>query len=759
MGKMSKRGISSVKIFPALFLLPIFLRPGRGFHGQGEKPLVPPRNFYCLEKVLKKMWKAGLSNEASELRSIMLSLGYPVKRMEKLDKTFKRIPRTAKKNASTPKLRDIARELRTAASKLAYHLKKNKGERARRLAELVLKIDGDNDEANKYLGNTRIGNKWVAGEERRILKRRAEIDEAIMKARKVKVPIEAGPSKDALALRLLGKNAREVKAYTISIHSTIPDSIIGRALKSVFQALALSNFIRKGVLQPSMPRPLKIFCAKGKKNYLSLVKEAVENKGIPPEEAELVKGLGAFYDKRGHITYNFIMELDLEAGTLFYSLPGLYEWQPCLFQGHYAWLCLSFLGCRPCLVVGSEKEPGNRVKRRGRTISISPEIAREWKEKRLLGNACISGCREYVKWLARRGLDPYWSETMLDMVEKIKGDLAAKATIVTEYLQEMGILGKLIDETNLQLYKGIEAPVLFSRKIGMPLRIFEHRWKTWLFDYKVGLADRIDPGNKWVPGPMEQAALKYLEKIRDRVLRKGQGYQVFPLILVEELCKGARAHANYLNLNPKQLKSWPEAHEEFPDRPGFSVLGTRAGLNSVIAFPIHNPKEAINRWLGTFYHRLPLFHPGLMGIGWGLVRRVAVLDTGSMVLDAPYNHRICWPYDGMENVPVSFCPELPSPIPGKDQSKWGYPITLQIFGNNEKPVLEVRMTLCEGSRPNDKIIPCYFISPNKPYNLDLVPHGAFCLIPKSHLEPDTMYCVKAELTSEKEEIVWTFKTR
>ncbi len=49
-----------------------------------------------------------------------------------------------------------------------------------------------------------------------------------------------------------------------------------------------------------------------------------------------------------------------------------------------------------------------------------------------------------------------------------------------------------------------------------------------------------------------------------------------------------------LNLHPEQLAMWPEAHEEFPDKEGFTTEGAWAGGNSVISLPARNamPKSA-----------------------------------------------------------------------------------------------------------------------------------------------------------------------
>lgn len=146
-------------------------------------------------------------------------------------------------------------------------------------------------------------------------------------------------------------------------------------------------------------------------------------------------------------------------------------------------------------------------------------------------------------------------------------------------------------------------------------------------------------------------------------------------------------------------------------------------------------------------------------MGWGLSKGIAVLDIGSICVSTEFNMKVCWPYNGMKNVPVSFSPEMPNPLPGLDQSQWGYPISLQLFGNMVSLNSDVRMTLFKGSNPNSQKVPCFFSSPSHPTNPKLTPVGAYCLIPKNRLSQSSVYCVKAELSSGGKHIIWTFKTK
>src|SRR6185295_11631593 len=102
----------------------------------------------------------------------------------------------------------------------------------------------------------------------------------------------------------------------------------------------------------------------------------------------------------------------------------------------------------------------------------------------------------------------------------------------------------------------------------------------------------------------------------------------------------------YLDKHPAQKAAWPDAHEEYADQEGFSPEGSRAGLASVIAPGVNGPEQAIDGWMATFYHRLPLLAPGLVRIGWGLEKGTAVLDSGDLVAPSETSAWAAWPPAG-----------------------------------------------------------------------------------------------------------------
>jgi hypothetical protein len=116
----------------------------------------------------------------------------------------------------------------------------------------------------------------------------------------------------------------------------------------------------------------------------------------------------------------------------------------------------------------------------------------------------------------------------------------------------------------------------------------------------------------------------------------------------------------------------------------------------------------------------------------------------------------------MRDVPRRFRPELPSPFPGRDQSSWGYPITLQLGPRRDAGTPIVAMTLREAG-PEGPVVPGLLSTPQQPGNPLLVPARTWCLIPEQHLKPNATYHVRAELQGAElglggHEMTWSFTT-
>ncbi len=162
--------------------------------------------------------------------------------------------------------------------------------------------------------------------------------------------------------------------------------------------------------------------------------------------------------------------------------------------------------------------------------------------------------------------------------------------------------------------------------------------------------------------------------------------------------------------------------------------------------------------MGTFYHRLPLLNPGLLGTGYGMGNSFVVMDTGSLA--APYHGEVwsVWPAAKASGVARKYVPELPNPIPGENQNSWGYPITLHAFFGNLRGSPPIEMSLHLGSDQSGKLISCHFITPATNRHPRFSPENAYALIPKSSLKAKQEYTVVARCKELSKELIWTFTT-
>jgi hypothetical protein len=277
----------------------------------------------------------------------------------------------------------------------------------------------------------------------------------------------------------------------------------------------------------------------------------------------------------------------------------------------------------------------------------------------------------------------------------------------------------------------------------MPITKLDEQWLEWLLGGKTSVRDALESlGSVESSDPM---AIIVLEVLNER--RAAAGLQ--PVALDAELSAGAAAHAAYLVKYPEQASRWPDAHEQRPEVPEFSAAGSWAGMHSVIVTA--PPDECIDSWLATFYHRLPLLHPGLLRVGFGHAEGISVLDSGSVV-NPGNSWEAMWPYDGQKNVPRAFPGELPPPVPDRlEPNSLGYPITIQLGPLN--PATDLSIELLDSS---GKAVPSVLSAPTAPSNKQLIPSQAWCLIPTSPLGAKKTYRVRANWGNVLRE--WSFET-
>ncbi len=218
-----------------------------------------------------------------------------------------------------------------------------------------------------------------------------------------------------------------------------------------------------------------------------------------------------------------------------------------------------------------------------------------------------------------------------------------------------------------------------------------------------------------------------------------------PVALDADLSKGCRAHAHYLARNADHASTERlGVHEETPKLPGYSDEGRQAGKASVITLGHVDPLGAVDGWMATFYHRVPLLAPGLKRIGFGHTRHgggwITVLDTSRGRERGAAADVVLYPAPGQKGVPLAFpSDEEPNPIPEDRTGRAGYPVTATFPAGSK--VTGARFTLEDAS---GREVPVWFSSPEKPAN----PRHArqqgttVCLIAKKPLRPATAYTVR-----------------
>jgi hypothetical protein len=232
-----------------------------------------------------------------------------------------------------------------------------------------------------------------------------------------------------------------------------------------------------------------------------------------------------------------------------------------------------------------------------------------------------------------------------------------------------------------------------------------------------------------VTGPREPSP--EAQEMADRINfhRVQAGLQ--PVRLDPDFSENCQKHVDYLVKNRSRLGPISLAyHTENPEYPGYSQEGLAAANNSVIAFN-QSPAGAVDAWIATLYHRLPLMRPSLQSVG-------AAVGGGILVMDAMTGRggdemtEVLYPADGQANVPLKFQKEMPDPIPGGGTA--GYPVTAMFPESWECSSLEGTITDGAGNP-----VPVYSSCPEKPAKPRFPQDGTLCLIPQKVLNPGTTY--------------------
>lgn len=255
-----------------------------------------------------------------------------------------------------------------------------------------------------------------------------------------------------------------------------------------------------------------------------------------------------------------------------------------------------------------------------------------------------------------------------------------------------------------------------------------------------------------------QAADADAAKVVDRINlhRKAAGLE--PVVFDPALSKGCAAHAAYLVTNVDHPSTQGLGlHSEDPKLPGYTKEGERAGKASVIFLGLEG-EQAVDGWVGSFFHRIPLLQSRLRKVGYGVAKGgpakvTVVLDATNGLGPTKDSTVVLYPAEDQKDVPLRFVPEIPDPIPDRVGPS-GFPVTA-IFAEGAL-VKDVKASLKDAAGDD---VPVSLSSPEKPAAADYQ-RNTVGLIPVKPLRPRTAYTVTiaAQVRGKAWLKTWTFTT-
>jgi hypothetical protein len=715
--------------------------------------LVAPALRVKLRLATSDIAKTGDAELVERMRAILAELGDSQDELTRSAEEWERLllkprPQRSVRTAAANRLR---RELAPLLAELAQL----SGPRRTALARCLNALDSEEPSVNAVLGRERDPDGVWRNDEERVWKRGAEAaSNRANGASGLAVDVEHGTSTNPALVHLMG-GGRFVRAHGVELHGRLSPESLERILRQSLRAAALSRGLLFGHIDLPQKFPRRAFLLLDEAELLPLaLEEARAARGLNEAEYRQVVELDlrSFHDSRGWSAARYRSEADFEA-LMLWDLAR--EWlgadaQPCLRVGHVNWICLRFLGTSAPLIAWSETSvEGIAAAKRSSARAEDPRRRQAlWRCAR----TSLWGSRAWMIGEVRAGRAPPWARAMLDQDGKIRDANLLKTTLVCELLQQEGRLWELFENTRERR----EPTTIFEKALGESLPNLEQRWQRWLDpERRTGIVQEL-----LGPAPVPEgedpfaAALLLLNQSRADALA-GQGPEIPVVAADAELARAAEAHARYLAQNPEQKTSWPQMHEEYADKPGYSVEGALAASRSLVAFSA-DPRRAVEDWLATFYHRLPLLEPGLFGVGFGKSGEIVVLDSGSLVLAPWKDHVVVWPLPQAEKVPLRFTPELPNPVPGADMGACGYPVSVQLIFQEPTRRVALTLELFHGTAESGTVVECHFVSPDAPLEPELVPPNAWGLIPKAALSPKTRYTARARWNGTEK--VWSFTT-
>jgi hypothetical protein len=228
--------------------------------------------------------------------------------------------------------------------------------------------------------------------------------------------------------------------------------------------------------------------------------------------------------------------------------------------------------------------------------------------------------------------------------------------------------------------------------------------------------------------------------------------------LSEKLSLGCRNHARYLVINKGSPQvAGLKAHEEQENLKGYTPEGAKAAKASVIHY--QPPSQAIEGWMSSFYHRIPLLLPTLREVGIGYHQEgrdtVSLVDCIAGNAGQPTKEIVFYPEDGQKDLPLAFGGEIPNPLPAGHKGPAGFPITVSFMAGQKVKEVAVAVTDEKGAA-----VPVHVSTPEAPAS-SWTQWNTVCIIPKQPLAGNTTFAIelKCEVSGKPFARMWKFTTR
>jgi uncharacterized protein YkwD len=260
-----------------------------------------------------------------------------------------------------------------------------------------------------------------------------------------------------------------------------------------------------------------------------------------------------------------------------------------------------------------------------------------------------------------------------------------------------------------------------------------------------------------------------------------------PVVVDPALSEGCVAHANYLVLHHGEITTAGlGVHSEKAGLAGFTEKGDTAAQRAVITewgatlptLPQRGwPITALDLWVSTLYHRVPILSANLKRVGIGYARNATatawyvVMDVGADPEFASEDSlqpvkAVVYPGDGQSDLPRRFgwgIPELPNPLPtGSKPENSGYPITVTFPRGVRVTAVTATLILKPEQEDADaapEAVPVWLSTPETPA-ASANQQNTICMIANKRLKAQTAYriTVRAKANGQKWQKTWVFTT-